>query len=153
MQLLIERKWKKSAYTIGVLYVNGERFCETLEDTDRGLVQSMPVGRINSIKVYGETAIPAGTYKVVLSVSPKFKNRPWAKKFGGLVPEILNVKGYSGVRIHPGSNAASTEGCPLVGRNKVVGGLVESQATFSALMESHLMPAHKAGEEITIEIR
>lgn len=153
MELTIERRWKKTGYTIGVLLVNGERFCETLEDRDRGLTSTMPVGKINQIKVYGETAIPTGRYRVVLSVSPKFKNKTWAKKYGGLVPEILNVKGYDGVRIHPGTKAQDTLGCPLVGRNKVVGGLVDSQKTYYALMDNYLMPAHKAGEEITIEIR
>ena len=153
MELTIERRWKKTGYTIGVLLVNGERFCETLEDTDRGLSSEMPVGKINQLKLYGITAIPRGRYRVVLSVSPKFKTKTWGKKYGGLVPELLNVKGYDGVRIHPGSNANSTSGCPLVGRNKVVGGLVDSQKTYYALMDNYLMPAHKAGEEISITIK
>lgn len=153
MELAIERKWKKMDYTIGIMYVNGERFCETLEDTDRGLSSEMPVGKINQLKLYGVTAIPRGRYRVVLSVSKKFKTKTWAKKYDGLVPELLNVKGYSGVRIHPGTKAQDTLGCPLVGRNKVVGGLVDSQKTYYALMDEYLMPAHKAGEEIYIAIR
>ena len=153
MELKIERKWKKADYCIGVLYIDNVRFCETLEDTDRGLSSEMPVGKINQLKLYGVTAIPRGRYRVVLSVSQKFKTKTWAKKYGGLVPELLDVKGYSGVRIHPGSNASSTSGCPLVGRNKVVGGLVDSQKTYYALMDEYLLPAHKAGEEIYITIR
>ena len=153
MELTIERKWKKMDYTIGIMFVNGERFCETLEDTDRGLSSEMPVGKINQLKLYGVTAIPRGRYRVVLSVSKKFKTKTWAKKYDGLVPELLNVKGYDGVRIHPGSNANSTSGCPLVGRNKVVGGLVDSQKTYYALMDNYIMPAHKNGEEIYIAIR
>ena len=97
MELTIERKWKKMDYTIGIMYVNGQRFCETLEDTDRGLSSEMPVGKINQLKLYGVTAIPRGRYRVVLSVSPKFKSRPWAKKWGGRTPELLNVKGFSNI--------------------------------------------------------
>lgn len=153
MELKIERKWKKADYCIGVLYVNNVRFCETLEDTDRGLTQSMPVGVINQKKLYGETAIPKGTYTVILSVSAKFAKKPWAKKYKGLVPEVLNVKAFSGIRVHPGSSAKDTLGCPLVGQNKVVGGLVESQKTYYALMDGYIVPAWNKGEEITLTIK
>lgn len=153
IELLIERKWLKKAYSIGVFSVNGERLCESLEDTDRGLVSSMPTGVINTVKVYGETAIPKGRYKVVLSRSAKFAGRAWGKKYGGLVPEVLNVKGFSGVRIHPGNRPGDTLGCPLVGRNKKVGELVESTACYYRLMNEYLMPAHKAGEEIYLTIQ
>lgn len=152
MELRIERKWKKRDYCIGVLYVNGIRFCETLEDPDRGLKQSMPTGIINQKKIYGKTAIPTGTYRVVLSISPKFKNKSWGKKYGGLVPEILDVKGYVGIRIHPLSNASQTEGCPGVGDNKEVGKLLNSQKRYFELMDNHLMPAWDKGEEITLTI-
>ena len=121
------------------------------EDTDRGLEQRMPVGKINQIKIKGKTAIPKGTYKVVLSVSPKFKDRAWAKKYGGLVPEILDVKGFSGVRIHPGNRASDTEGCPLVGDNTAVGRLTNSTNRYYELMDK-LVPAWDRGEEITLEI-
>ena len=153
INLLIERKWFKKAYTIGIFSVNGERLCESLEDTDRGLASSMPTGVINNVKVYGETAIPKGEYKVVLSRSPKFAGRTWGKKYGGLVPEILGVKGFSGVRVHPGNKPGDTLGCPLIGRNKKVGELVESTACYYKLMDEYLMPAHKAGEEIRIVIK
>ena len=152
MELRIERKWKKAGYTIGVLYVNNVRFCETLEDTDRGLKQSMPTGIINQKKIYGKTAIPTGTYRVVLSISPKFKNKSWGKKYGGLVPEILDVKGYVGIRLHPLSNASQTEGCPGVGDNKEVDKLLNSQKRNFELMDNHLMPAWNKGEEITLTI-
>ena len=143
MELTIERRWKRLGYTIGIMYVNNERFCETLEDTDRGLTQSMPVGVINQ----------KGTYTVVLSVSAKFAKKPWAKKYKGLVPEVLNVKAFSGIRVHPGSSAKDTLGCPLVGQNKVVGGLVESQKTYYALMDGYIVPAWNKGEEITLTIK
>ena len=153
MKLLVERKWKRPEYTIGILYVNGERFSETCEDCDRGLSQSMPVGVINQKKIYGETAIPTGIYKVVLSVSPRLKNRPYAKKYKGLMPEILDVKGYSGVRIHPFNSAKDSLGCIAPGENKVKGQVINSTKAYYALMDNYIMPAWNAGEEITLEIR
>jgi len=151
MKLKIWRKWPKSGYTIGILYVSGAKLCNTLEDTDRGLEQKMPVGKINQLKTWGKTAIPKGTYKVILSVSPKFKDRAWAKKYGGLTPEILNVKGFSGVRIHVGNLASDTDGCPLAGDNTAVGRLTNSTKRYYELMDK-LVPAWEKGEEITLEI-
>lgn len=151
MKLKIWRKWPKKDYTIGVFYVSGKRLCNSLEDTDRGLLQSMATGKINQLKTWGKTAIPKGTYKVILSVSPKFKDRAWAKKYDGLIPEILNVKGFSGVRIHPGNRASDTDGCPLCGDNTKVGQLTNSTKRYYELMDA-LMPAWEKGEEITIEI-
>ena len=152
MKIINSRPWKKPNYTIGKITINGTYFSNSLEDTDRGLRQSMPPGQINQIKVYGKTAIPTGEYKVVLSVSPRFSSKPWAKKYKGLVPEILNVKGFSGVRIHPGNGPESTDGCILVGDNAVVGKLVNSQKRYYELMDNFLVPAWERGEEITLII-
>lgn len=151
MKLKIWRKWPKSGYTIGIFYVSGKRLCESLEDTDRGLVQTMPTGKINQVKVKGKTAIPKGTYKVILSVSPKFKDRVWGKKYNGLVPEILDVKGFSAIRIHPGNRASDTDGCPLCGDNSAGGRLTNSTKRYYELMDM-IVPAWERGEEITIEI-
>ena len=153
MILKVNRRWKKESYTIGELFVNGVRLCNTLEDKDRGLNSSMPVGIINQKKIYGLTAIPTGTYKVVLSYSPKFAKKAWAKKYGGLVPEILNVKGYSGVRIHIGQTDKDTLGCILVGENKEVGKVINSTKCYYELMDKYIMPAWSAKEEITITIK
>ena len=74
MKLLLKRVFKADTYTIGKLYVDGKYFSSTLEDKDRGLDQKMPIEQINKLKVYGETAIPTGTYKITLDVvSPKFR--------------------------------------------------------------------------------
>lgn len=152
MKLKLERKYKKPTYTIGILYVNGVRFCETIEDRDRGLSSDMPLSEITAKKVYGVTAIPTGTYKVVLSVSPKFKDKSWAAKHGGLVPEILKVPGFSGVRIHPGTDDSSTSGCLIVGDNKIKGKVVNSQKRFLELVDKYILPAWTRKEEITLEI-
>lgn len=147
------RRYNKPTYTIGHLYIDGELFCDTLEDVDRGLSDDMTLEEIKARKVKGATAIPKGLYIVDLNtVSPKFKARWWAKRFGGILPWIKNVKAYDGVRIHPGNTAADTEGCILVGRNTVVGGLTDSANTYIDLV-NRMMEAHKRGEEITIEIR
>jgi len=153
MELLNERAWRKTGYTIGRFSVDGARICDSLEDTDRGLVQTWPLATIKALKIAGETAIPTGTYRVVLSYSQKFRNKTWAQKYGGLVPEILDVPGYSGVRIHPGNKAADTLGCILLGENKVVGGLVNSKKKYEELMDKYLVPAWSRKEVITITIR
>lgn len=153
MRLNLDRKYKKQGYTIGVLSVNGVRLCDTVEDTDRGLKQSMNEMSLKIMKIAGQTAIPAGTYIVTLSISPKFKSKEWAKKYNGLVPEIKNVKAFYGIRIHPGSNANSTEGCLIPGDNKVKGGVINSQKRYFELMDNYLIPAWERKEEITIEIQ
>jgi len=153
MKLKIDRRWRKDTYTIGILYVNGVRFCETVEDKDRGLSSSWTDAAIKIAKIFGETAIPTGTYKIVMSYSSKFKNKSWAKKYGGQTPELVNVNGFSGVRIHPGNNAADSLGCILPGNNKVKGGVINSQKVYYELMDKYLMPAWSRKEEITITIK
>lgn len=135
MEILLKRIAKKNLYTIGKLYIDGVYFCDTIEDRDRGLSQSMSLEEIKKIKVPNETAIPTGTYNVTLNVvSPKFKDRAWAKPYEGKVPRILNVPGFEGVLIHPGTDQNSTSGCVILGKNKIVGKVVESQATFKIFM-------------------
>lgn len=153
MELTLHRKYRLSGYSIGKLYINGEYFCDTLEDTDRGLDDKMSECEIIKIKVKDKTAIPTGTYHIDMdTVSPKFFSRAWAKPFNGKLPRLLNVKGYSGVLIHVGNLPSSTSGCVLVGKNTVKGQVTESTATFYSLMNNHLLPAHIKGEPITITI-
>jgi len=153
LDLLVHRKWKKEKYTIGRMFANGTFLFNTLEDTDRGLASWMTEAVIKTMKIAGITAIPTGTYEIRLTVSPKFKNKPWAKKYGGLVPEIVGVIGYSGVRIHPGTDASSTEGCILVGDNTAVGKVTSSQKRYCELMDNYLMPAWTKGEKMEITIK
>lgn len=153
MNLRIERRWKKSSYTIGILYINGERFCETLEDKDRGLRQGASMAELKLGKIYGETAIPTGVYKVSINtVSQKYKDVKWYNDLcEGRMPRLINVPAFSGVLIHPGNTALDTLGCILVGRNTKVGALTNSRETFKALYEQ-MAAAKAAGEEITISI-
>lgn len=125
MEIKVKRIAKQPKYTIGKLYVDGKHFCDTLEDTDRGLTQDMSLEEIAEKKVYGETAIPKGTYNVVITHSPKFNKN---------LPLIENVKGFEGIRIHTGNRADQTEGCILVGHNKIVGQVCNSVKVFKELM-------------------
>lgn len=153
MEITIKRRYKSSGYTIGDLLVNGKKFCETLEDTDRGLFATMTEERIREVKVAGKTAIPRGIYRVQMGVvSPKFRSKSWAVRWGGKLPRLLNVPGYEGVLIHVGNYPEDTEGCLLVGENKVKGGVVNSVATFDKLM-AVLVEADYRGEQITIDIQ
>lgn len=134
--LVLKRKYKKSTYTIGQLFINGEYFCDTLEDRDRNLSQCMTEEQVDKIKVYGKTAIPAGTYTIDMNtVSQRFKGRSWAKPWGGKLPRLQNVPGYEGVLIHVGNTSNDTSGCILVGQNKAKGQVLNSTSTFNKLME------------------
>lgn len=136
VELKVKRIFKGATYTIGHLYINGVKFCDTLEDTDRGLNQSMSDNQIAKIKIKDKTAIPTGTYTVNMNtVSPRFGKTVWAKKYNGIVPRLMKVPGYEGVLIHPGNTSENTSGCLLVGLNKIKGQVVESQKTWLALME------------------
>ena len=75
LKLLLERRYKKNSYSIGLLYINGVLFSNTLEDRDRDLTFNMPLYEINRRKVYGETAIPRGSYRIEMTYSPKFAKR------------------------------------------------------------------------------
>lgn len=150
MKLLLDRIYKGQSYTIGKLYVDGEYICDTLEDADRGLSDSMSLEEINKNKKYGITAIPTGCYKVNMNVvSPKFKSRSWAKPYDGKLPRLQNVKGFDGVLIHVGNTSEDTLGCILVGENKVKGQVINSTSTFNKLMNILL----KANDEINLEIK
>lgn len=135
MKLLLKRIAKRDTYTIGKLYIDDKYFADTLEDPDRGLTNSMSREQIAKIKVYGETAIPIGTYNIDMNtVSAKFKNRSWASPYKGKIPRLQNVPGYEGVLIHPGTTSKDTLGCILVGKNTSKGMITQSQATFHQLM-------------------
>ena len=131
MQLVLQREPSAGGATIGRLTIDGERECWTLED----VVRTGP-------KVPGQTAIPAGTYKVTVSMSPRF---------GVRLPLLLGVPGFEGVRIHPGNTAADTEGCILVGSDKGKAAILRSRAAFEKLLPK-LEAALVRGEAITIEI-
>ena len=146
MELKLRRIARKADYTIGRLYVNGSYFCDTVEDRDRFF--------FGEGKVMHKTAIPAGRYEVTQDVvSPKYKDRkPYKEVCGGCVPRLLRVPQFEGILIHIGNTADDSSGCILVGRNKVVGKVVESTATWRELMVKHLRPAKARKEKVFITV-
>ena len=135
MELKLNRIFLGSSATIGELWVNDTHLCDTLEDRVR------PEGE----KVYGKTAIPEGTYEVKLTYSPRFKK---------ILPEILNVPNFSGIRIHTGNSSKDTEGCILVGtwdgeKEDWVG---NSRIAFDELM-ALLEEATNNKEKVTITVK
>ena len=126
---------KGKPYQIGRLYIDGTYFCDTIEDQDRGLRQSMTIEQIRSIKVKNQTAIPIGTYRILMNrVSPKFSAKSYYWNFcRGKVPYLVNVPGFEGILIHRGINHNSSSGCIIVGFNTVVGRVTSSQACFEQL--------------------
>ena len=125
-EMLLTRRWRGATSTMGELTINGAYECYTLEDP------------IREHKIHGSTAIPAGLYAVVLSLS---------KRFGRVMPEILGVPGFSGVRIHAGNRATDTEGCILVGLTHDADSIGQSVAAYARLMAKL-----KASDLITIQI-
>ena len=140
MELLLIRRYKNDKYTIGDLYIDGVWFSNVLEDTDRGLTDDMSEEQIKKIKIYGKTAVPKGRYKIEVTYSPKFKR---------YLPILLNVKGFTGIRIHSGNSAEDTLGCLLVGFNKEKGKVLNSRVTSDKL--TALLRNTKEEIYITIE--
>lgn len=146
MEISLKRIARRKEYTIGKMYINGTYVCDTIEDEDR-LFRGEP-------KVKGETAIPCGRYEVTQNVfSPRFGNKAFYKALcGGFLPRLLNVPQFDGVLIHCGNTAKDSEGCILVGVNREVGKVLDSQKTFTMLMKNYLIPADESRQKIYITI-
>ena len=148
MELILKRIAKRKTYTIGRLYIREQvmdeylpsyedrYFCDTLEPTWRDYANG-------AYKVKGRSAIPEGRYAVVISFSPKFKQ--W-------LPILLGVPKFEGIRIHAGNTSADTEGCILVGLNKLVGQVVDSRIWVHRLKQK-IVEAKGRGEPVWITIR
>lgn len=132
MELLVQRIAKKSDYTVGRLFVDGKYTCDVLEDKVRE----------TGVKVPGETAIPAGRYRVIVAMSPRFKRE---------LPRLLDVPGFEGILIHAGNSPRDTEGCLLVGENKEKGRVLNSRK-YEVKLTSIIKEAIEMGEEVWIEI-
>ncbi|MDE6277856.1 MAG: hypothetical protein K2M06_07085 [Muribaculaceae bacterium] len=135
MELILERYAKRANYTIGRMFVDGVKYCDTLEDPVRDLSKEA--------KVPGATAIPEGRYEIVVNISPKFKR---------LLPRLLRVPHFEGVLIHRGNTSADTAGCILPGENRVIGRVVNSTRYEKELTE-RLLEAQQRGEDNFITVR
>jgi hypothetical protein len=140
MKLVLKRKIKTSKTTIGELYLDGNFVCYTLEDIDRNLTATMSDTEIKSVKVYGRTAIPRGTYTLKAQISPSNKKRYFY---------LQNVKGYAGVRIEWGNYANDTKGCILVGNDYQTDSISGSVAAYNTLIAQ----LNKSKTAITITIQ
>ena len=153
MKIELKRIYNCPKYCIGHIYVDGQYVCDSIEDVDRMLDQSMSEKDILKVKVKSQTAIPTGTYNVLMNVvSPKFSLKQYYMDVcKGRVPRLDNVKGFVGILMHCGRTQLDSAGCIIVGKNLVKGQVLQSKQCFEKLY--HLMDiSHRIGDRITITI-
>jgi hypothetical protein len=142
MHILLVRDDFTAVRTLGTLTIDGKDFGHVCEDCDRGLDIHMGVEGVARRKIKGRTAIPTGVYAVRRTQSPKYKK---------LMPLLLGVPGYEGVRIHAGNDADDTEGCLLPGKTRTKDGVATS-AKWAEWLDGAIAKAEADGEPVTIEI-
>ncbi len=108
-----------SLHNWGKMFIDGVYWGETLEDPDRKLEDG-------GVKVDGDTAIPRGRFQLALTYS---------NRFGKIMPELLHVPGFSGVRIHGGNTEADTHGCILLGQRRIDSGVADCTGINQRLLE------------------
>ncbi len=165
MEIIIRRTALKDGYTIGNLYILPEQaanedsitttqtinkekavpewFCNTMEPTARKLTSQMPQTVIRRHKIIGKTAIPTGRYRVLITRS---------RRFGRWLPLLMNVKGFEGIRIHPGNKPEDTKGCILLGFNHRKGYVLDSTRCVLTLVKM-MTEAIEKGEKVFVEVR
>ena len=136
MNITLIREGENPKHNFGQMYIDGIYFGDTLEDEDRFL-ESDPTG-----KVQDQTAIPRGRYLVTLSLS---------KRFGKIMPEVHDVPGFSGIRIHGGNSTEDTSGCPLLGSVRTKDGIANCKGVNERLMD-RLEAAAERNEEVWLEV-
>lgn len=141
MKIQLKRIALRESYTIGKLFVDGKFFCHTLEDKVRDLNKDGDLNDEGEEKVYGETAIPYGTYRFIIGYSPRFRRD---------LPRLQNVKHFDGILIHPGNTADDTHGCILLGYNDQIGRVSNSRFWFDKFF-AMLQDSGLEEFEITIE--
>lgn len=124
MNLVLKRNIFTDDSTIGELFIDGKFECFILEDVDRGLTSSMSIEDIKAIKVHGQTCIPYGEYRI---------HNTFSNRFQKILPLLEQVKGFEGIRIHPGNKAVDTEGCLLPGTSKANNLVLHSRNAFANL--------------------
>lgn len=146
VEILIKRKWRGANSTVSVIYVDGKFQDYILEDIDRDLTPAMSVMEILKVKIKGKTAIPTGRYPVTITYSNRFKRK---------MPLLGNVKGFAGIRIHPGNTHENTDGCLLPGttRSLVEGEYqVGSSRLACTKLEGQIQTALSKGEKVWVKI-
>lgn len=146
MEILLTRRWKGENSTVSTLKVDGQAHQFCLEDKDRGISSDMDLVRIKAMKIYAKTAIPKGRYRILITHSTRFKR---------MLPVLINVPGYSGIRIHPGNRHHNTEGCLLPGKTyfrEKEDYAVGISRTACDELQNKIAAAIKRGEEVWITI-
>lgn len=145
MEIIRVRQGFGPKSTTGTFSIEGTDFnIVALEDKDRGLTQDMPLKQIQTLKVQNETAIPKGRYEVTISYSNRFKCD---------MPEILNVPGFAGIRIHQGNSDVDTDGCLLLGLNITGEDFISSSKVAFSQFFPLLKKAVEANEKVFITIK
>lgn len=142
MELELTRTIRTNRSTIGELTINGVFECFILEDRDRGLRQGMTTSELMAIKIKTKTAIPAGRYEIVISFSDRFQK---------MLPLLLEVPAFAGIRIHPGNTDADTEGCLLPGKTRSQDMVGSSRAAFTTLFDKIKAAVQREKMFITIK--
>jgi hypothetical protein len=142
MKILLKRIYLGEKYTIGHLSLNGEYFCDTIEDINRDLNKDGDLRDEGEGKVYAKTCIPFETYEVIVNKSPHFKR---------LLPRILNVEHFSGILIHNGTSEKSSAGCIILGENKTKG-RVQNGTYYMNVLTYLILQDQKKGIKSYIEI-
>ncbi len=132
MEILCKRKWFSEKTSIGLWIVDGVTSCFCLED----------VARAEGVKIPKVTAIPAGEYDIIIDYSNRFKR---------LMPHILDVPRFEGIRVHWGNREVDTDGCPILGYEKGVDSVWNSVKAFDDFFVK-LDAALKRGEKCRIKI-
>ncbi len=141
MELLLERKYLKTNYTLSNLYLNGKFYCNIIEDVVRDINKNGTFD-CGEFKISGHTAIPYGKYEIQVTYSPKFKRK---------LPLLLNVKHFEGIRIHRGNTEKDSSGCLIPGEN-TKRGMVLNSTKYELELTNLIESANKRGEKVIIEI-
>lgn len=137
MDIHLERKIHNTKSTEGNLYINGKWFCHTIED----VVRAKPGMWSYKVKVYGKTAIPYGTYPVLVT---------WSNRFKRMLTGVFNVPDFEGIRIHNGSTELSSAGCIIISYTALKGSLVNDKKAMNDLCK--LVADAQKKEKIAITI-
>ena len=141
MELLLERKYLKSNYTIGNLFINGKFYCNIIEDTVRDFNKN-GILDCGELKISGHTAIPYGEYEIKVTYSPKFRRE---------LPILLEVKHFEGIRIHRGNTEKDSSGCLIPGENKKKGMVINS-TKYELELTKLIKECNNRKEKVTIKI-
>ena len=143
MEIKLIRKYYRTKYTIGRLYINNRFFSDCLEPPSLHLTERSALGTILIAKYKGYRAIPTGRYRILITRS---------RRFGRWLPLLMNVKGFEGIRIHPGNKPEDTRGCILLGFNHRKGYVLDSTRCVLTLVKM-MTEAIEKGEKVFVEVR